>query len=491
MTSKMKFGISVVLTVLLFSVLGAAVYAEEHEPVTLTYWDYSQERADFYQQAGEEFKKEYPWITVNYQTYTEDDYKQTLPLSFQSGDSPDLYVYTWPAAGSYFEMKDLLSLGWAAPFDDSVLPDDFRSRFPDTKNMMEGIYSSDGKVYTVPRQSSNGTAGYAYMYYNKDVIDAAGLTDKIPATWYEFKDACEAIKKTGKYCFSAPMKDSRELDRLIIPWMGVSVPGFNDSLVSTKTGKFTSMTDPEFVETIEFLRSLYEADYAVPGQPDKDFARQAVVNGEAGFYFDGGWISSVFPSTYQFTNFGVAIIPGPDGGYRGKIASGMPLGDVFISSQSEHVKEATMYLEWITRPEGWYTKNFMKEGFDILPWGDPNELLSYMPEENLTRELIPLDQQVHVMAPQASLKCPDLAKSEAMNKVDEIQTNLSWTVMVEYLSNGGDWVKMATEVQDSQNEVFEAALKEEAAAGLNVSTECFAEPDWDGITDFDYSVYNK
>ncbi len=189
------------------------------------------------------------------------------------------------------------------------------------------------------------------------------------------------------------------------------------------TGEYTVMTDPDFVKAIEFLRSLYVAGYAYPGQNDKVFSRQAVANGEAAFYFDGGWMSSVFPSTFKFNNFGVAIPPAPEGGYKGKIASGPPLGQTFISAQSKHVHEATLFLEWTTRPDGWFTKNFMANGFDILPWGDPAQLLSYMPADNPTRDLIPLDPKVHVMAPQASLKCPDLAKSQARNKVDELQTD--------------------------------------------------------------------
>ena len=460
-----------------------------HEPVTLTYKDYSQERLDFYKQAAIEFNKEYPWITIEPETLTEDDYKQTLPLAFQSDNSPDIFVYTWPAAGDYFELKDLLALGWVAPLDESVLPADFRERFRGTQNMMEGLYSSNGQVYTIPRPPSNGAAGYAYMYYNKDVIAAAGLTDKIPTTWQEFEDACAAIKAIGKYCFSAAMKDPRELDRLIIPFMGTGVKGFNDSLISTMTGEYTAMTDPDFVTTIEFLRSLYEAGYAVPGQNDKVFARQSVAVGDAGFYFDGGWMSSVFPTSFEFTNFGVAIPPAPEGGYKGKIASGPPLGQTFISSQSKHVYEASLYLEWMTRPDGWYTKNFMKNGFDILPWGDEDQLLADMPADNPTRDLIPLNSQVHVMAPQASLKCPDLAKSEARNKVDELQTDWGYVAMVDYLSNGGDWVSIATDIQNAQNKVFEETLTSEAAAGLNVSVDCFAEPNWDGLTDFDYSIY--
>jgi ABC-type glycerol-3-phosphate transport system substrate-binding protein len=463
-----------------------------HEPVTLKYLDYSQERLDFYKQAAVEFNKVYPWITVVPETMVEGDYEQTLPLMFQSNTSPDIYVYTWPAAGDYFETKDLLDLGWAAPLDETALPPDFRARFRGTNNMMEGIYSNGGKVYTIPRPPSNGVAGYAYMYYNKTVIANAGLTDKIPTTWQEFKDACAALKAIGKYCFAAAMRDPIELNRIIIPFMGTAVAGFNDSLISTKTGEYTAMSDPDFVKTIEYLRSLWEAGYALPGQNDKVFSRQAVANGEAGFYFDGGWMSSVFPSTFEFKDFGVAIPPAPDSsGYKGKIASGPPLGQTFISSQSKHVYEATLFLEWMTRPDGWYTQNFMKNGFDILPWGDPAKLLEYMPADNPTRDLIPLDPKVHVMAPQASLKCPDLAKSQARNKVDELQSNWGYVTMVQYLSNGGDWTTMAKAVEDAQNKVFEDTLKAETASGLKVSVDCFAEPKWDGLTDFDYSAYSK
>lgn len=468
--------------------------AVSHEPVTLKYLDYSQERLEFYKQAAMEFQKEYPWITVVPETMTEDDYKQTLPLMFQGGNSPDIFVYTWPAAGDYFELADLLTLGWAQPLDDKALPADFRARFIGTNNMMDGLYSKDGKVYTIPRPPSNGVAGYAYMYYNKDVIAKASLTDKIPTTWKEFHDACLKIKEaTGAYCFAAAMKEPRELDRLINPWMSTGVKAFNSSLISAQTGEYTVMTDPQFVKTIEFLRSLYVEKLALPGQNDKVFSRQAVANGQAAFYFDGGWMSSVFPETFQFKNFGVAIPPAPEkpapGGYIGKIASGPPLGQTFISAQSKHPYEASLYLEWMTRPEGWFTQNFTAKGFDILPWGDPAKLMGYLPADNPTRELIPLDPQEHVMAPQASLKCPDLAKSQAGAKVDELQGDWGYIKMVEYLTSGGDWVAMATEVQNAQNKVFEATLKEEAAAGLKVSTACFAEPNWDGLTDFDYSVY--
>lgn len=472
------------------------VAQDSHEPVTLKWISYSQERLDFYKQAIAEFQKQYPWISIDVETMVEDDYKQTLPLMFKGNNAPDIFVYTFPAAGDYFELPELLGNKWVQPFDASVLPADFRSRFRGTSDMMEPIYSFDGQVYTIPRPPSNGTAGYAYLYYNKDVIQKAGLTDHIPTTWQEFHDACTQIKdKTGAYCFAAAMQDPREIDRLVIPFFSASVKGFSDSLISIQTGKYTTLTDPQFVKGIEYLRSLYVDGLVFPGQYDKIAARQAVANGQAGFYFDGGWMSSVFPTTFQFTDFGVALPPAPDkaapGGYVGKVASGPPLAETFISSQSQHPKEATMFLEWMTQPKGWYIQNFTAQGFDILPWGDPQDLEAWMPKDNATRELIPLDPLEHVMAPQPSLKCPDLAKSQARTNVEALQTDWGYVAIVDYLSNGGDWMQIAQNIEDQQNKVFVDTLTQEAASGLKVSTDCFAEPTWDGLTDYDYSHYSK
>jgi ABC-type glycerol-3-phosphate transport system substrate-binding protein len=465
-----------------------------HEAVTLKWTSFSQERLDFYKEAAAKFKEEYPWITVMPEALVEDDYKQTLPLSFKSNASPDIFVYTFPAAGDYFELTDVLGNGWAQPLDDTVLPADFRSRFIDTGNLQEPIYGKDGKIYTIPRPPSTGTAGYGYMYYNKDVIEKAGLTGHIPQTWDEFTKACNTIKETtGASCLAQPMQGPDQIDRLLTPFLSVNMKGYTPDRTSMKTGEFNQLTDPDLVNALEYLRSLYEAKLVFPGQYDKVAARTAVANGEAAFYFDGGWMSSVFPETFKFTNFGVALPPAKSGsapaGYLGRIGQGPPLPETFISAQSKHPREATMFLEWLTRPDGWYTQHFTEKGFDILPWADPTNVSAWLPPDNATRDLLPLDPDVHVLAPQPALKCPDLAQSQAMTNVTGIQESWAYSTIVNYLLNGGDWVSIATPIQEKQNQVFKDTLASEAASGLKVSTDCFAEPDWDGLTAFDYSKY--
>lgn len=459
------------------------------DEVTLKWSTYSQERLDFFKQAAAEFHKENPSITVVPEALTEDDYKQSLPLSFRSRNSADIFVYTFPTAGDYFELPDVLGNSWAQPLDQSVLPDDFRSRFPGTSDLAEPTYSREGQIYTIPRPPSTADAGYGYMYYNRDVVKAAGLTDAIPTSWDEFTAACDAIEKAGKSCLAVPTQGPEEIDRLLTTFVSVNMKGYRPGQPSVMTGDFSQITDPEFVEAIEYLRSLYEKKYVVPGGYDKVAARQAVANGDAAFYFDGGWMSTVFPESFEFKNFGVAISPGKNGagpeGYAGRIGQGPPLPETFISAQSKHPKEATQFLEWMTRPDGWYAEHFTKAGFDKLPWVDPDKVDGWLPNDSPIRDLLALSPDVHVVAPQPSLKCPDLAKSKALIDVDNIRASWAYGAVGEYLLNGGDWLKIAQPIVDEQNKVFKDTLSAEAESGLKVSTECFAEPSWDGVTPFD------
>lgn len=457
--------------------------------VTLTWWTYSSERLDFFKQAAAEFHKTHPNITIKPQAMTQDDYMQALPLSFRSHNAPDIFVYDYSPAGSYFELNDVIANKWAQPLDNAVLPKDFRSRFLDTSNLMDPIYSRGKSIYTVPEPPATGVVGAGYLYFNKDVIAQAGLTDNLPKTWAQFTAACKAIEaKTKAKCLAQPMQAPVEVDRLITPFISVSAKGYRPGGPGVTTGDFSEITQPDFVSGMEYLRSLYAGGYVIPGAYTKEVARQSIANGQAAFYFDGGWMSSVFPQTYKFTNFGVTLPPAKSspapGGYTGRIGQGPPNPETFISAQSKHPREATEFLEWMTRPDGWYTQHFTEQGFDILPWADPKKVESWLPKDNPTRDLIPLSPQVHVLAPQPAIKCPDLSKSQALTDVANIQPNWVQSTMVQYLLNGGDWLKIATPIAAKQNAVFKSELKQEAASGLKVSVNCFKAPGWNGTSPY-------
>jgi ABC-type glycerol-3-phosphate transport system substrate-binding protein len=453
---------------------------EEPEPVTLRIMDFSQELVEFYAQVETAFNEEYPWITVEWETMVQDDYNTTLPLMFQSGDSPDIFIY-YAQRGTYFELAELLDYGWVQPLDPSALESDFYSRFPGTSGLMDPIFSHDGQVYAIPRDPQNGALGHGYMWYNPVLLEAAGV--EVPTTWDELLDACRAIRSSGPYCLGLALNTPYQLTRTLIPLL--SVNGYDPTFIDDETGLF-SVSDPAFVETLDYLRTFYVEDLVLPGVNEKGFVRQAIADGTAAIYFDGGWMATIFPGSYGWNDFAVAAPPTPDAdGYRGKVRNGPDEASYFISSQSEHPYEATLFLNWMTRPEGWFTVEYLTQTSYILPWAD-NERLS---SSDRVRELVALSPTVRTMAPVPALKCPDLAQSTAMADANGLHPDWEYEAIAEYLLNGGDWSTTAATIEEAKNKVLTETLAAEQAEGLDVSLECYTAPGWDPTTDFDYSSY--
>ena len=460
----------------------AAMEEPTKEPVTIKILDFAQENVDFYKQAAEQFQMEYPWITLQWDTMVQDDYNASLPLMFKSDLAPDIFIY-YAQRGTYFELSELLEYGWVQPLDETALDPNFKDRFPGTFGMMDPIYSRDGQMYGIPFDPQTGPLGHGYMWYNKDVLSNAGV--EVPKTWNELLEACRAIRQSGPYCLSISLNTPSQAVRTLLPLLAVNGadPDFHDP----QTGLFT-YTSPAVAETVQFLRKFYEEDLVLPGVNEKGFVRAAVANGEAAFYFDGGWMASVFQSSYDYSDPGVAVPPAPDeAGYKGKIRRGPDEPAYFVSSQSQHPYEASLFINWMTRPDGWFTTQYLSQTSYILPWAD-NENLT---KSELTKEMVNLSPQIRDWGPVPALKCQDLANSQAVAEANALHPDWEWEAIAEYLLNGGDWMAIGKEIEDAKNNIFTETLDEEAASGLNISAECYAVPGWDPLTPFDYSTYQN
>jgi multiple sugar transport system substrate-binding protein len=142
-------------------------------------------------------------------------------------------------------------------------------------------------------------------------------------------------------------------------------------------------------------------------------------------------------------------------------------------------------MEWMTRPDGWWASQFFARGFGWLAYGRAERYIT----NPLQKALIPLSEQMRVIGPDVAMKCPDVMLSEAEDTVSDNQPIANNELINDYLQNGGDWFAMAKELDDAKDEIFLATLEEERAAGLDVAPECWANPDWDPTTNFDWSVY--
>ncbi|NDJ75239.1 MAG: extracellular solute-binding protein [Chloroflexi bacterium] len=471
---------TMVVTALLASVI-VVQPAQAADTVTLKIMNWSQEQAEFYEDVADEFNDEYPNIELEFETMEQSAYREALPLMFQSDQAPDIFF--WISTGNrVLTMAELYEFNWIAPLNPDGVSDDWLERFP-AGSFVEGINMVDGEVYSFPF-NDNQIWGPGYMYMNNDVIRMAGLDpDAPPATWDELHDWCNTIKdQTGVYCLAIPLQGN-DFQRTWYPLAGSIM---TDRFFDYQQGRF-AIDDPRLLEAFEFIQQLYEDDLVVPGVEDKGFARQAMGNGLAAIYFGGAWMPSVFENMgFDSLDLGVAPPPRPDDGPVGALQQGYSENKYFVSSQTDHPAEAWAFIEWMTRPDGYFATEYLARGYGTLAFSDNAAYIENPVMQQLAADIAPT---LRVLYPEPLVRCPDLAQSEAYLEAEQFHPNWEWEEMVEALVSGDDFSSMAAEIAETKNEIFLAALEEEAAAGLDVSIECYTYPDWEFTENFDPANY--
>jgi ABC-type glycerol-3-phosphate transport system substrate-binding protein len=448
---------------------------------TLTIWDYSVEQTAFHKQVAAEFSKQHPGTKVEWRSITQDQYKQTLPLAFQSNQGPDIFY--WSDNGP-LAMSQLLNQKWIRPLTaDGKVPAGFTSRWP-AGSFTNGVNTLDGKTYGFPFSESQ-IWGPGYMYLNKAVFKDAGLSDdQPPTTWSQLKDVCSKIKaKTKAYCITSPSKGV-DLQRI---WYALASGMSTDLFFNFKEGKF-SLDDPQAQQTFAFVEELKKDGYLAPGTNDKDFARQQFVAGQAGVYMDGTWVPSVLTSQGMTADkYSVAARPLPDTGATGALARQQDGSKYWLSSKSKNAATAWTFINWLTDPNGYFATNYLKGGFGTLAFADNAAKIQNPAIKQITK--IATRPGYRVQVPLPVLKCPDLVKSTAYVKAIAYRPNWEYEAMTDALNGNKPLASEATQVVTKRQQILTSELAKEAAGGLKVSIDCYTFADWNYTADYPLSNY--
>jgi ABC-type glycerol-3-phosphate transport system substrate-binding protein len=455
--------------------------AQSGQPaVTLKIWDFSEEQTGFHKRVAAQYHKDHPNVTIEWRETAQADYKKALPLAFQSNQAPDIFYWS---DNPPITMNLLLDQGWIAPLgDNGKVSDDFVNRWP--KGMfVEGINIRDGRTYGFPF-SDNVVWGPGYMFLNRKAFSDAGLdAAQAPQTWSQLKSTCEQIKaKTPKvYCITAPTK-ATDFQRIFLGLVGGKLT--MDQFFDYRTGKF-ALTDPKAAETLAFLQDLNNAKLIAPGNNTKEFSREQFATGGAAIYLDGAWMPSSFVKDYKMKpdEFAVHIRPLPDSGATGAMPRSHDGNKYWISSKSTHQSAAWQFLEWMTTPDGFFAREYYKDGYGTVAFSDPAKY-AQNDQVKLMMELSRTARPWRVAVPVAVLKCPDIAKSKAYLEAVKIRPNGEYDVLVDAFNNNKNLTVAARSLVDERQRKLEEVLKKEAAAGLKVSIDCYTFPDWDHLKDY-------
>ncbi|MDT0158251.1 extracellular solute-binding protein [Microbacterium sp. ARD32] len=259
----------------------------------------------------------------------------TFAVQLAGGSLPD--VFTVP----FTDTKTLLENGQLTDVTDAVKKLGYADKFNPV--ILDGVTSSDGKIYGFPRQA------YAMgLHYNRDLFEAAGLDpDKPPTTWDEVRSYAKQIsEKTGKAGFAQMAAGNTGGWQLT----AATVARGGRTQTDETDGSATSTIDNDATKAaLQFLHDLRWEDGSFGSKFDLDWGtiNQEFAAGNIGMYVTGSDVYTALVRDFGLTPdvYGLGVVPteGEDAGTLGG-------GDVAVVSPTIDDAKKDAAVAWID----WY-----------------------------------------------------------------------------------------------------------------------------------------
>ena len=383
---------------LLFAVLPGMIAFAQNKPTKLSMWVFEQLHLQFYTEAVKVWNKQNPTepIELEAEVYPYNDMHNKLLIAVQSGvgipDIADIEESKFPNF-----LKGQIQM---VPINDLVAP--VRDKFVQGRLY---LYSKDGQIYGLCFH-----VGASVMYYNMDIMKAAGVNvDKID-TWDDYVKAGLQVKqKTGK-----PMCTVEATDQ----WSFWPMINEQKSDYFDKDGKVILDNDIN-IKTLQFLYDmLYKYGIAAitPGGNHHTEQYWGFMNGGgAASLWMPMWFMGRFTDHMTDLKGKMAIRPMPrwtKGGYR---SAGMGGTATAVFKTSEHVDLARRFIFWAKGSKQGNIMIWQLLGFDPIRWdvwsdpamNAPNKFTRYFQNENIFKILLQVKDEIYPVT--LTAKTPDAA----------------------------------------------------------------------------------
>lgn len=335
-----KASLLTILVALVFAILTACSGESTAEPensevfgsdakdaTTLKYWTFAGLHVDLFKDAAERWNKTHPdrQIKLIAETFPYDQMHNNLLLALQSGTgAPDIVDIEISRFPNYLQGEPQL-----LPMNEYIKPvmDKFvKSRFE--------IYAKNGKYYGLPTH-----VGTTVIYYNKDIMNEAGVDIDSIKTWDDFVEAGKkVVANTDAMMTAVPTGD-------YIPyWAMISQQGsdfFNENgepIIANETN----------IKTLQFLHDIiYKhkiAEIMPGGEPHAEEFYAYMLEGGAASIWMPAWYMSRFTDNMPDLKGKIEIRPMPSWGGDSNRSAGMGGTGTVVTNQTEHAKLAKDFL---------------------------------------------------------------------------------------------------------------------------------------------------
>ena len=464
------------LTLVLLAVLSVSWHALA-QTTELTMWVRTPETVDLLTESIERFHAEHDDVRVRIVTFAADAYPGALQAAISGRDLPDMFQ-----VHNSVPVPRLVSLDLIQPLE-AHFSDGFRDRF-DPATWWEGSTTIDGEIYAWPDRSFRRAS--LFMYYNRDVMRAAGLDPASPpVTWDEFIEQATQATEAGRgryYGLHLGFTSGWFNERVILQLAttvsddhGVPAEHLPGRMVNWSTGDLFDAD--EVGPVLGFFRDLMATDAVHPDflNTGRSQATAQWAAGQSAFLFDGSWRLQELLRTEPDLDFGITMLPsqsgepvlwGVEGGSQNAFA---------VASTSPNVEASARLFEWLSDD---YYPLLIQGAVDLTPIPALNADDSLFTAEAF-RELVRLTELGTVVLPSPVMENPEQLETLILLSGKGASRPFGES-MQGFLAEGRFDVSEYLEAYASEQRRFlQEALDEAAAAGAEVSMDDWVFPDWD------------
>ncbi|HLQ97856.1 MAG TPA: ABC transporter substrate-binding protein [Candidatus Dormibacteraeota bacterium] len=380
----------------------------------LTLWVFAAQHVDFYKDASERWNEENSDnpIQLTVETYPYDQMHNNVLLALQSGKgAPDIVDIEIGRFPNFLEGEpQLLPMNeYVEPILDEVV----ESRFD--------IYSKDGDYYGMPTH-----VGASVMYYNKDILEEAGVDVDEIITWDDFMEAGEqVVAQTDAMMFNS--------------FPGDYLPYFQ--MVSQQKSDFIDENDnltinnQENIDALQLLLDMQEAgisEVAPGGAPHAEEYFSYMNDEGAAAMSMPIWYMGRFTDSMPDLKGKMIVRPMPIFNEGDNRSAGMGGTGTVVTNQTEHPELAKEFLAYAKLSEEGNIKLWTILGFDPIRhsvWDHPDVLEDNKYFEYFGNDIFEIlaDIQDEIAAINVSSLTPDVATELNTNTLNNVLRDGSQT----------------------------------------------------------------
>ncbi len=301
-------------------------------PVTIKVWDYYGETTPI-KPALDGFKKEFPWITVDYQALDWDSMNEKFKAGLGAGEVPDLATLdmTWiPTLAANGALDDLTPIS-GGQLNGKPISDQYTQGAIDAMTYGDKMVSM---LYDFDTYS---------LYYRKDLFDQKGI--KVPTNWVEFQAAAKALAESSKPG-GKPDKYLTAIRPNVFHFSQFLYQGGGSLLNADNTA--AAFNDQAGIDAVNIQKAILD-DGSGKFWPDADGdLTPAIKSGEVAMFQDGPYYMGLLKSGVPEQSGKWAVATAPFSKQPGSYLGGTGLG---IPVQATHKDAAWLLAQYLLRPE--------------------------------------------------------------------------------------------------------------------------------------------